>query len=368
MKRNQFSNNKLFFYPDRLKQVMTGKTANPVVYELSLSGRCNCACNYCCCQNFHSDAMLTREQIDQLVSELAANRGKAVTLTGGGEPMMNPDFAYCIRRLADNHISVGVITNGLLLDDDKIDAIAQHTSFCRISLDTADERQYKYLRGTPLNRASLASHLKKLVNKRDLYTSKLLAGAQIVYCSQTDEDIEETISFCKECRLDFLQIRPVDNITGEHLTPQYEFYKSKREFLNRMRTHYSTDKFSVIINENKFEEYDTYSVGKDYPHCLGGNFTAAIGHDMQVYFCCANIGNPALAIGDLKTASLRDILTSPKRSSLIAHPKWAFCQQQCRNHKMNKILQELMQMPREQAEDIIQQKQNEPRPLHCEFL
>ena len=89
---------------------------------------------------------------------------------------------------------------------------------------------------------------------------------------------------------------------------------------------------------------------------------------MQVYYCCANIGNPALAIGDLNTESLLDILRSDERRNLIAKPRWEFCQQQCRNHKMNKILQELSQMDRGRAEEIIRQKGSEPRPLHCEFL
>ena len=368
MKENQFSNNKLFFYPNRIKKVLDGEAADPVVYEVSLSGNCNCACQYCCCQNFHSGSQLTRGQIERIVNEIAANHGEAVTLTGGGEPMMNPEFSYCIDKLSERHISVGVITNGLLLNDTNIESVARHASFFRISLDTADEKLYQSMRGAPLDRTLLAGRLGKLVRKRDVYGTELLLGAQIVYCSQPDIDIERTILFCKNCGLDFLQIRPVDNVTGQSFVPQYKFYQSKRLFLDEMREKHSTDRFSVKIKKNKFEEYDTGSVGKEYPCCLGGNFTAAIGHDMQVYYCCANIGNPALGIGDLNTESLFDILRSDERRNLIAEPRWEFCQQQCRNHKMNKILQELSQMDRGRAEEIVRQKGSEPRPLHCEFL
>ena len=142
MAKNQFSNDKIFFYPERLKQVLSGDIVTPIVYELSLSGNCNCACQYCCCKNFHSNASLTREQIDLIVKEIANNHGEAVTLTGGGEPLTNPDFSYCIRQFDSKNISVGIITNGLLLSDDTIDAIARHASFCRISLDTVNENQY----------------------------------------------------------------------------------------------------------------------------------------------------------------------------------------------------------------------------------
>lgn len=368
MKKDQFSNDKLFYYADRLMKVIDGNTVSPVVYELSLSGRCNCSCYYCCCQNFHDDRMLDRQEIEKIAAEIAANHGEAVTITGGGEPLTNPEFAYCIQEFASRNISMGVITNGLLLGKEKTEAIARYASFCRVSLDTVDEEQYRILRGTALDRDSLRRELKKLVDRRDFYNSDLLIGAQIVYSSQADEDVEQTILFCRECGLDFIQIRPVDNITGEQFVPQYEFYRGKRGFLERMRTCHTTEHFSVIINENKFEEYDTRSVGKKYRQCLGANFTAAIGHDMQVYFCCSNIGNPELAIGDLKTDCLQRILSSSQRCDLINCPRQEFCQQQCRNHKMNKILYELTMLPRAQAEEMIREKQKEPRPIHCEFL
>ena len=368
MKKDQFSNDKLFYFGDRLIEVMAGKIVSPVVYELSLSGKCNCKCNYCCCKNFHSGRMLSRQEIKRIAVEVAANHGEAVTITGGGEPLMNPEFAYCLQQLASRKISAGVITNGLLLDEACTNAIARYASFCRISLDTVDEDLYCSLRGTSLDRNSLRQALTKLVARRDFYKSKLLIGAQIVYGNQSDEDVEQTILFCRDCKLDFLQIRPVDNVTGEQFVPQYEFYRSKREFLNRMSTRYSMEHFSVIINKNKFEEYDTGNVGKNYQKCLGGNFTAAIGHDMRVYFCCSNIGNPELIIGNLKTDSLKSILSSLRRCSLINHPRWEFCQQQCRNHKINKILQKMTVLPLEQTEEIIRKKRREPRPLHCEFL
>ena len=97
-------------------------------------------------------------------------------------------------------------------------------------------------------------------------------------------------------------------------------------------------------------------------------FTAAIGHDMQVYFCCSNIGNPELAIGNLKTDSLQRSLSSLQRRDLINCLRREFCQQQCQNHKMNKIIHELTMLPRAQAEEMIREKQKEPRSIHCEFL
>lgn len=368
MTKNQFSNDKIFFFSDKISKIMAGHVVNPVVYELSLCGKCNCHCKYCCCQNFHNNRMLNRQEIHQIVLEISENDGRAVTITGGGEPLLNPEFIYCVEALASQNISIGVITNGLLLNEKISDAIARHASFCRISLDTVDKKLYSLLRGTSLNICALKKALKQLTEKKKSYHSNLLIGAQIVYIDQSDEDIEQTILFCRECNLDFLQIRPLDNITGEQLIPKYEFYRSKRQFLNKVCNSFTTKSFSVIINENKFKEYDTNSVSKNYQSCIGGNFTASIGHDMQVYFCCANIGNPELCIGNLKTDSLKNILSSQYRRELISHPKWKFCQQQCRNHNMNKILQGLLSLPQEQVKNIIKEKVTEPRPLHCDFL
>jgi len=114
--------------------------------------------------------------------------------------------------------------------------------------------------------------------------------------------------------------------------------------------------------------YYNSSVTKEYSKCLGANFTASIGHDMNLYFCCSHIGNLAFSVGNLRERSLKELLTDSKRKSLIENPCFSYCQTQCRNHNINKILNDLSKLDAEQLDILITEKNREPQPIHCDFL
>lgn len=366
-RNNQFSNDKIFFHPQRLSAVLAGELSAPIVYELSLSGVCNCRCEYCCCKDYHENKMLSRQDIDLLADSLSGS-AMAVTITGGGEPLTNPEFAYCVRRLKEKGLSMGVITNGLLLDREAIEAAAQCASFLRVSLDTVDPQRHKKLRGVTLDADRLMGNLRLLAaRKRELGTD-IRIGVQIVYIDQPLEDVEKTIRFARDARVDFIQIRPVDNIPNTQMVRNYAFYMEHRQGLSGLAERYSDDGFQVILNHNKFEEYYAGQVGKDYPKCLGANFTASIGHDMQLYFCCAHIGNPLYSLGSLRQSRPEELLFSARRRELIDHPCFSHCQSQCRNHKLNTILHRLTQLSPKERQALLEEKSRTPIPLHYEFL
>lgn len=365
---HQFSNNKLFFYADRLKTSLSGRVANPIVYELSLSGFCNCSCEYCCCQNYHSNNMLLQQDIDIIVTQLKSVDAKAVTLTGGGEPLTNPLFSYCVKKLNENDLRVGVITNGILLNDEAIKNIVKCASFVRISLDTVDKDAYKSIRGIDIELDKMFNNLKALAKYKKKVKSEILIGCQIVYFNQSISDVKKTVNFVKKSGIDFIQIRPVDNIPQEDLKRNYDFYIKNRAGLKKLVNKYSDNNFSVILNDNKFEEYYNSSVTKEYSKCLGANFTASIGHDMNLYFCCSHIGNLTFSVGNLRERSLIELLADSKRKSLIENPCFSYCQTQCRNHNINKILNDLSKMDAEQLDILINEKNREPQPIHCDFL
>lgn len=364
----QFSQRKLFYHKESLFKVLNGEMIPPVVIELSLCGKCNNSCVYCCCRDFHSNEMLSRKQIDEIVLQ-SSKIAKAITLTGGGEPTLNPYFSYAVKTISLSGLSIGLITNGTNLTRDNNDALARFASFCRVSLDTADNINYKLLRNpgckNPVDK--IAESLSDLKARKQRYSSYLQIGIQIVLHDQANEDIYKTVLFSKSLGVDFVQIRPEDNITGEESKPKYEFINGKREFLENLKT-LSTDNFKVILNYNKLDEYIENGVEKSYEGCLGANFTASIGHDYKVYFCCSHIGNPKFLMGDLKEMSLNEILISPKRKELINFCDHEGCQMQCRNHQINKMLFELKNYNKVQIDMVIKKMGTGTPPMHYNFI
>ena len=70
-------------------------------------------------------------------------------IAGGGEPLMNPHTGEFLDRLVNNEIEVGVVTNGLLIDN-FIDALAQST-WVGVSVDAGSDRTFNAYKGRSKN-------------------------------------------------------------------------------------------------------------------------------------------------------------------------------------------------------------------------
>lgn len=105
----------------------------PYHVQLYPTDRCNLKCTFCSCAN-KDGARLTLSAVARLADELPLLGCRAVTISGGGEPLCHPQLNEIIGVLADNGLQVGLTTNGLLLD-----RLATGTlRWCRISC--CDER------------------------------------------------------------------------------------------------------------------------------------------------------------------------------------------------------------------------------------
>jgi wyosine [tRNA(Phe)-imidazoG37] synthetase (radical SAM superfamily) len=85
----------------------------------------------------------------EIVDDLIAMGVKAVTFSGGGEPLIYQHIAQTVRRLAAGGIKVGTLTNGLALRGDVAEAFAEYATWVRVSIDAADGESYARSRSVP---------------------------------------------------------------------------------------------------------------------------------------------------------------------------------------------------------------------------
>jgi MoaA/NifB/PqqE/SkfB family radical SAM enzyme len=103
----------------------------PVHLEIHPAMDCNHQCVWC---RYTKDNM--QLTLGHMIGKLNKYpKVKAVTLSGGGEPLNNPYTIEFIKECYNRGIQVGLNTNGALLDDDNIHKIARWCRYCRISLD-----------------------------------------------------------------------------------------------------------------------------------------------------------------------------------------------------------------------------------------
>ena len=107
------------------------------------TNRCNLHCSFCSCENRDRTLEMGMDEIRRMVSHLVMHGTHAVTITGGGEPLLHPDINEIIECFASHGIQVGLVTNGVLLD--RCTAL-EHLTWCRIS--AADERDFGFYAST----------------------------------------------------------------------------------------------------------------------------------------------------------------------------------------------------------------------------
>lgn len=99
--------------------------------QLNITNKCNLTCKFCSCADRDLSQFLSKEHILSELSKFKVLGGKSVTIAGGGDPTMHPDFDEIIGEIHSMGIKIGLVTNGIkLVKFSNIDKL----TWCRISL------------------------------------------------------------------------------------------------------------------------------------------------------------------------------------------------------------------------------------------
>lgn len=126
------------------KVVKDGKII-PIHAQISLTNKCNLNCKFCSCSDRQKNLEISFDKVKEVINILADRGTKAITWTGGGEPLLydriNEAINYVKWRTSPSlyGIQSGLVTNGILLDK-----LEHHDNliWCRIS--SSDDRTPAY--------------------------------------------------------------------------------------------------------------------------------------------------------------------------------------------------------------------------------
>ncbi len=170
---------------------------------LHISHDCDLRCKYCFASqgDFHGDRLLMSEETGRKALEfLVENSGNRRNLEVdffGGEPLMNFDvvktltlYGQELNEKYDKNIRFTITTNGLLLDDEKIDFINEHMVNVVMSLD-GREQVHDRMRPTVNGKGSyeiVKNNFKRLLEKRGDKDS-YIRGTFTKYNLDIDKDV-----------------------------------------------------------------------------------------------------------------------------------------------------------------------------------
>ncbi|HXW62569.1 MAG TPA: radical SAM protein [Candidatus Acidoferrales bacterium] len=109
-------------------------TRHPLLVHIIPTRRCNLSCTYCNEFDDVSKPVPTQEMFRR-IDRLGA-MGTAIITISGGEPLLHPDLDAIIRRIRNNGIMAGLITNGYLLVAERIEQLNRAgLEYLQISID-----------------------------------------------------------------------------------------------------------------------------------------------------------------------------------------------------------------------------------------
>lgn len=153
---NVYDDAKLRHFPDRVQAFREGRLPAPVQVLVSLSDTCNHRCRWCTYRDADSPVseLFLRANgsppVRQLpvglalclVRDLADLGVRAVQFTGGGEPMLHPNFGDVLHAALYWKLACAVVTNGTRCRDDWLPHLAR-CAWVRVSINAGTEATYR---------------------------------------------------------------------------------------------------------------------------------------------------------------------------------------------------------------------------------
>ena len=237
-------------FPTKLLHVKEALEFKPVHVQWLPTNRCNLKCPSCSCADRDQTLEMPIDTAVMVIGELRRLGCMAVTITGGGEPLMHPQIDRMIRAFSAQGIKVGLVTNGTLLHRLSDDALGCLT-WCRIS--SMDHREFSQRYYEQLDDA-----VRRGPNV-DWAFSHVVTGTPNL------ETIEKVVDFANTH--EFTHVRLVCDI----MDPHEEAMEAVKESL--------VGQDSRVIYQSRANPVPASS-------CLIGYVKPLIAADFKMYLCC----------------------------------------------------------------------------------
>lgn len=337
MNLKQFNPMKVLNHWQTLNAIVEGRNPPPIACEIDPSNLCNHDCIWCINEGFRKKKpqVLERDLMCRIIKELAEFGVRAVTFTGGGEPLTNPATIAGLYEITKNGMEAALVTNGALIDEEKCRAIVQTCQFVRISLDAGSDEIYQQFH-RPKNPSTdsysrVIENLKILVETRKQLGKSLQIGTAFLVHPLNYHQIFDTARLVRELGVDYIQIRPVF-MPGIQLSGRVGFETEQQ--IQKALTLLNSS-FHVFPIMHRFEEL--LRVEKGYNRCLGHAVLTIIGADGRVYLCCQFRGEEGYCFGSLHEKGFSEIWNGRDRQEAISKIDINKCPP-CRYNKYNELL------------------------------
>jgi radical SAM protein with 4Fe4S-binding SPASM domain len=336
---------KTFHHPQKLSSFLEKKVTAPIYVRIKPTNTCPHNCFYCIYRfefsGIHPESvrtdMIPKEKMFEILDDLKAMGIKAVTFSGGGEPLHYPWINEVLKKVLDSKMDFSIITNGQLLHNEAAELLSQ-AKWIRVSLDYPDAETFSKIRGVP---PTFFDQIKENIKKFGrMKNSNCSLGVNCVINEHNYDKVIKIVELCEELGIDNLRFAPVWKSSYE------EYHKNiKDEALRQIEEARKNSPPGMEIGSTYGRYFDGSTGGsvRAYDRCYYMQIVPVIAANQNVYACHNSAYDPEARIGSIKDRSFKEMWFSRETEDFFNNfnPKKS-CQHECSNDEKNKILNEFI--------------------------
>lgn len=343
--QGKYSKLKLAHHPEKLKALKEGILTSPIYVRIKPTNVCNHSCFYCVYEGDFSGMHDTMNKIDEIpkqkmfeiLGDFKDMDVKAVTYSGGGEPLIYPHIIETLQRTLDDNFNLSIITNSQLLSGKAAELLSK-AHWVRVSIDSSDGETFAKIRRKPASMFDqIKENLKKFTETKDLDCTLQI---NFVVHEHNFDKIYESAKFFKELGVGNIRFSPLwyPNMHQYHAP----FKQKAIEEIKKAQEGLASNDFEVgSTYERDFEVSGTFR--RRFSKCYFMQISPAIGADQNVYFCHNKAYDNSGLLGSIKNQSFKELWFSPETEAKFKNfnPRKS-CWHQCSNDEKNRIINEMI--------------------------
>ncbi|MCM1231270.1 MAG: radical SAM protein [Ruminococcus flavefaciens] len=337
---------KIFHHQDILQKLLKGERCYPLYIRLKPTNRCNQNCYYCTYKNtylnlseYNMSDEIPYEIMRSLLEDMVIMGVKAVTLSGGGEPLLYPYIEETMEQLLRGGIDLSIITNGSLLCGRKAELLSQ-AKWVRISIDTINAAKYSKIRGV---KKELFEQLCNNISEfSQIKGDNCELGVNMVVTKDNCMEVGEMAKQMKQLGVNHVKYAPLlsDDTANYHKSIK----KSVSDALAQAKEQLDSAKFKVIDLYTHAIETEN-NVCRPYHNCPKKEFTCVIGADAKVYLCQHKAYMEDGVVCDLHQGSFKEFWYSKEVTEKFQKfDAMETCRQHCVHDGRNQLINAFLNM------------------------
>ena len=315
---NPYSSLKIFHHKEARDSLTRREQRAPIYIRLKPTNFCNHHCAYCTYGSGDTDQktenrdsiehrdMIPWDKLQEIIADMGAMGVKALTFSGGGEPLTYPHIREAVQQVKSYGIDLSLITNGQLLKGEIAEEFYS-AKWVRISFDAPLAPVYSSLRRIPESSFhKVCENIRSFAQNKD---KDCVLGVNFVISKANCDYVYEAAVLLKDLGVDNVKFAAV--VENE---PHYHFdIKDKViEQLHRAQKELTVsadgmEKGFRIINNYENDWMDKNFTAQPFETCYTCRLITVIAADQRVYLCHTRAYDSQAVVGDLRNQSLREM-------------------------------------------------------------